>query len=101
MVKNTALREIWRSGDRTKFCPLWFKVGNRVSKTQDGVTTTASYQPESNRMDTVDGVSVNLDANGNTQTLRGMSLSYTADNKAPGSDQHNSLNSKTNHPNFG
>ncbi len=45
------------------------------------MSVPATYEPNSNRTATLDGVSVVLDANGNTTSLRGMRLGYTADNR--------------------
>jgi RHS repeat-associated protein len=53
------------------------KVGNKKA---DGAGQSITYQASSNRMNMLDGVAVSPDANGNTQTLRGMTLNYTADN---------------------
>jgi len=55
--------------------------GNRTRRVADGTVTAYAYLPASNRMDTLDGTPVNLDANGNTLALRGMVLGYTPDNR--------------------
>lgn len=60
---------------------VYDKAGNRTQLLNDGVATDYSYEPESNRMNTAGGDAVVLDANGNTTSLRDMSLIYTSDNR--------------------
>ena len=55
--------------------------GNRTSKQVDSVTHSYSYDTNTNRMNTNAGSSVVIDANGNTTSLGGMSISYTSDNR--------------------
>lgn len=60
--------------------------GNRLLETilqapQSPASIPATYAPDSNRMDTFNGVDVVLDANGNTTSLRGIAFTYTADNR--------------------
>jgi len=55
--------------------------GNRTSKQVDSVTNNYSYDTNTNRMNTNAGSSVVLDANGNTSSLGGMSISFTSDNR--------------------
>ena len=55
--------------------------GNRTQLRIDGVATDYSYTPASNRLTGLAGQAVAVDANGNTTRLRGMTLSYSADNR--------------------
>jgi len=55
--------------------------GNRTGKTVDSVTHTYGYDANSNRMNSSSGGSVVQDANGNSTSFDGLSISYTADNR--------------------
>ena len=55
--------------------------GNRSQLIADGVTTNYAYSAQSNRMSSLAGQSVTLDANGNTTALRDMTFSYNANNR--------------------
>ena len=55
--------------------------GNRSSKTSDSVTDSYSYETNSNRMTSDAGRTVLLDANGNTTSIRGLTIDYTPDNR--------------------
>ncbi len=57
------------------------KVGNRTSKTRDGVNTASTYETNSNRLDTFGSEDVILDENGNITNLHGMRLSFTTDSR--------------------
>ena len=57
------------------------KNANRTSLVHDGVTSSNSYEANSNRMDMLAGESVILDANGNTVSMRDMQMQYTHDNR--------------------
>lgn len=57
------------------------KVGNRTRKSRDGVNTASTYEPNSNRLDTLGSEDVTLDENGNITNLHGMSLIFTTDNR--------------------
>jgi len=56
-------------------------VGNRTTEVKDSVSINMTYEPDSNRMDTLDGNNVTLDENGNTTRLRGMALTHSTDNR--------------------
>ncbi|BAZ93608.1 uncharacterized protein FOKN1_1209 [Thiohalobacter thiocyanaticus] len=57
--------------------------GNRTRMEVDSQITTYGYTPQTNRLAQLDGDSqaIVLDANGNTTALRGMTLTYTPDNR--------------------
>ena len=57
------------------------KNANRTSLVHDDVTSSNSYEANSNRMDMLAGESVILDANGNTISMRDMQMQYTHDNR--------------------
>lgn len=56
-------------------------TGNRTQQIADGVLTSYTYEPSSNRLIEIDFDAVGVDANGNTTALHGMSLGYTSDNR--------------------
>lgn len=55
------------------------KVGNRLA--EDNVTQSYIYEPNSNRLDMVNGFDVQLDANGNTTVKGAQAFSYTVHNR--------------------
>ena len=57
------------------------KNANRLFKNTDGVFSNYSYDASSNRMRTNASGTVFLDENGNTVSLDGMAIHYTADNR--------------------
>ena len=59
-------------------------LGNRLSKTVDNVSDNMNYVMQSNRLSGLNGEAVVTDDNGNITKLRGMTLSYTADNRLKG-----------------
>ena len=58
--------------------------GNRTLLVSDGQSTNYDYAPQSNRLGSIDGKAIGLDANGNTTSLRGMALNYNANNRLIG-----------------
>jgi len=54
------------------------KNSNRIRLVADSTTTTLTYEPDSNRLDTVGATDVLLDATGNTLNNGAWSYSYTA-----------------------
>jgi RHS repeat-associated protein len=57
------------------------KNGNRRSDVVASTTTTYDYQLATNVMSAINGATVSVDANGNTTSLRGMTLGYDSLNR--------------------
>lgn len=57
------------------------KVGNKQILAETGYFFAASYDAQSNRLNTLGGEEINVDENGNLLNLRGMNLNYTTDNR--------------------
>ena len=57
------------------------QVGNKLSKTQDGVTTNLTYHPNSNLLSLLSSEIIITDDNGNIANLHGMNFSFTSDNR--------------------
>ncbi|MBI1424703.1 MAG: hypothetical protein GC149_14755, partial [Gammaproteobacteria bacterium] len=57
------------------------KNGNRSSDVVDNATTTYDYRSATNVMSAINGAAVSVDANGNTTSLRGMTLGYDSLNR--------------------
>ena len=69
------------TGFHDEFTYNYDLVGNKLTQNQSGTSTTASYSPNTNRLVSLAGAATNTDENGNIANLRGMSLTYTADNR--------------------
>ena len=55
--------------------------GNRLSLTQDSVPQSYSYEPNSNRLDLIDALDIQLDLNGNTTNQGLRSYSFNSHNR--------------------
>lgn len=57
------------------------KIGNKQLQAESGYFFAASYDTQSNRLNSLGGEEIAVDENGNLLNLRGMALSYTSDNR--------------------
>ena len=69
------------NGQSGSFSYSYDQVGNKLSKTQDGVIDNLTYQPNSNILSLLSSETIITDDNGNISNLRGMNLSFTSDNR--------------------